>query len=319
MPAVQLQSPHGGIRIMAGSTHPRFRSLLFIPGNRADMLAKGPRYSPGGFIPDLEDSVPPGEKVAARSITAAAITTLAATGRAVVPRVNSLPTDRTNDDINAVVTAEVTAISIGKVGGAGDIQRVAEMLAAREKQLGLPSETVGILPWIETAAGIMNVYAICAASSRVRWIAFGAEDFSADMGISRTVDIEGRSSTGPYGEPGLLYARSAVTVAARAAGIQAFDTPFVLFRDPEALKNDCALARSIGYTGKMAIHPAQVEIIEEAFSPTAQEIERARRVLEVSDAAATDGRGSLSLDGEMVDAPVVARARNVLRDAGLLE
>ena len=304
---------------MTSPGHQRFRSLLFIPGNRADMLVKGPRYSPGGFIPDLEDSVPISEKSAARGIVAAAIPTLAATGRSIVPRVNSLRTGLTADDIGAVVTPQVTAISIGKINGAGDIEQVAEMLAARENELGLPVGSVGILPWIETAAAVVNVNAICAASERVRWIAFGAEDFSADMGISRTVDSESRSEAGSYGEPGLLYARSAVTIAARAAGVQAFDTPYVMFRDTEGLKADCALARSIGFTGKMAIHPAQVEVIEAAFSPTQQDIERARRIMDVASEAAHDGRGSISLDGEMIDAPVVARARNVLRDAGILE
>ena len=295
----------------------RLRSLLFVPGNRADMLAKAPRNSPGAFIPDLEDSVPVSEKASARPVVAEAIPALAATGKAIIPRVNSLPTGLTADDIAAVVTSQVSAISVGKISSANDIEQIDTLLSRQEHQLGLASGVVGILPWIETASALGNISAICAASERVRWIAFGAEDFAADMGLARTVDAEEGSSEGPYGEPGLLYARSAVTVAARAAGIQALDTPFVKFRDVDGLRADCALARRLGFTGKMAIHPAQIEEIESAFKPTEREIERARRVLQVADEAEREGRGAVSLDGEMVDAPVVARARNVMRDAGL--
>lgn len=301
---------------MTNSAAPRFRSLLFVPGNRADMLSKAVRNSPGAFIPDLEDSVPNSEKASARATVAAAIPQLAATGSAVIPRVNSLPTGLTADDIAAVLTPDVTAISIGKIATAADISEIDALLSAAERDLGLPEGSAGILPWIESASAIVNLSPICNASRRVRWIAFGAEDFSADMGISRSVDTD--ESEGPYGEPGLLYARSAVTVAARAAGVQALDTPFVKFRDVDGLRADCSLARRLGFTGKMAIHPAQIEVIEEAFRPTHREVERARRVIEASDEAEQLGRGSLSLDGEMVDAPVVARARNILRDAGEL-
>ena len=110
----------------------------------------------------------------------------------------------------------------------------------------------------------------------------------------------------------MLYARSAVAVAARAADVQALDTPYVKFRDPDGLRREAGLARRLGYAGKFAIHPAQIEVIDAVFSPTDAEIERARRVLEAARVAELAGRGSVSLDGEMVDAPVVARARNVL-------
>ncbi len=300
---------------MTNSETPRFRSLLFVPGNRADMLEKATRHSPGGFIPDLEDSVPVSEKEAARGIAAAAIPALASSGKPIVPRVNSLPTELTADDIATVVTADVTAISIGKITGPDDISVIDTMLAAHERAVGIEVGSVGVLPWIETAAGVVNVSAICAASQRVRWIAFGAEDFSADMGFARTVDSD--AEEGPLGEPGLVYPRSAVAVAAMAAGVQALDTPYVKFRDEAGLRADCSLARRIGYKGKLAIHPAQIDVIEEAFRPSDHEIERARRVLQAADEAEREGRGSVSLDGEMVDAPVVARARNVLKDAGL--
>ncbi len=281
------------------------------------MLKKAARYEPGGFIPDLEDSVPIREKDAARKTVAAAVSGLAATGLPVIPRVNSLPTDLTEEDIATVVGPQTIAISVGKIGGVNDIRTLDTMLTAHERAVGIEVESVGILAWVETAAGLVNSAAICRASQRVKWVAFGAEDFSADMGFARTVDSTTDTDEGPYGEPGLLHARSTVAIAARAANIQALDTPFVKFRDEEGLRNDCLLARRLGFTGKMAIHPAQVPIIEEMFKPTDQEIERARQVLKTAKDAESEGRGAVSLDGEMIDAPVIARAQNVLRQADL--
>ena len=294
---------------------------LFIPGNRSDMLAKAGRYSPSAYIPDLEDSVPFANKDEAREVTANALPSLSAIGKPVVPRVNSLPTGLTEDDLKAVVGSSIVGVSIGKVKGTFDIAEVDEMLSALERSQGLSEGAIGILPWLETASAIVNAYEICVSSDRVRWIAFGAEDYSADMGISRSVDVIGgdTETAEEYGEASLLYARSAVAVAARAADVEALDTPYVKFRDEEGLRREAGLARRLGYRGKFAIHPAQIGMIEEAFSPTEQEIERARRVLDAARAAEIEGRGSLSLDGEMVDAPVVARAKNILASAGIDE
>jgi citrate lyase subunit beta/citryl-CoA lyase len=118
-------------------------------------------------------------------------------------------------------------------------------------------------------------------------------------------------------EPGLAYARAAVAIAARAAGVHALDTPYTKFRDPEGLRAEAKLAKSIGYKGKLAIHPAQVEVIEDVFNPTSSEIERAQKVLDIAAEAEANGRGSVSLDGEMIDMPVILRAQNVLRNAGI--
>ncbi len=294
---------------------------LFIPGNRSEMLAKAGRYSPSAYIPDLEDSVPLANKEEAREVTADALPSLSTIGKPVVPRVNSLSTGLTEDDLEAVVGKFIAGISIGKVNGGGDISVVDEMLTGLERSTGLEVGSVGILPWLEMASAIVNAYEICVSSDRVRWVAFGAEDYSADMGISRSVDVvSGDTETAEeYGEASLLYARSAVAVAARAADVEALDTPYVKFRDEEGLRREAGLARRLGYRGKFAIHPAQIKIIDSVFSPTEQEIERARRVLDAARAAEIEGRGSLSLDGEMVDAPVVARAKNVLARAGIDE
>ena len=296
------------------------RTLLFVPGNRPAMLTKAAGFEVEWLIPDLEDSVPAGEKIEARAIVAEHIPLLAAAGKHLVPRVNSLASGLAEEDIAAVVSEQVTGISIGKIGTPEEIGVIDDILAAVERKAGITVGHTSIVPWLETAEAVINAYQICTASKRVRWTAFGAEDFSADMGISRAVDgAVGESDSGSAhtAEPGLAYARSAVAVAARAAGVHALDTPYTRFRDPEGLRAEAVLAKSIGYKGKLAIHPAQVEVIESVFMPTDAEIEHAKKVLEIAIGAESDGRGAVALDGEMVDMPVILRAQNVLREAGL--
>lgn len=279
------------------------------------MLEKAPSRGAPAYVPDLEDSVPAAEKEKARGTVAEAIPALAKAG-VVVPRVNSLPTGLTADDLAAVALPGIAGVSIGKIRSAEEIGEVDRMLSALERDRDVEHGTIGILPWIETADGVAKAYDICRSSSRVRWIAFGAEDYAADMGISRSVDVADDSDL-PYGEPGLFHARASVAVAARAAGVHALDTPYTLFRDEEGLLREAALAKSLGYKGKFSIHPAQVAPLDSFFAPTEAEITRARRVIEAAESGEAQGRGAVGLDGEMIDAPVIARARNVLRDAGL--
>lgn len=280
------------------------------------MLQKAVGFETRWLIPDLEDSVPATEKQSARTIVAEHIPVLAAAGKLLAPRVNSMSSGLAAEDIEAVISNDIVGISIGKIGTVEEVEELEVIVAAAEKRAGVEVGRTTILPWLETAEAVINAYQICKASDRIRWTAFGAEDFSADMGISRSVDA---TETNPLtaAEPGLAYPRSAVAIAARAAGVHALDTPFTKFRDPEGLKNDALLAKSIGYKGKLAIHPSQVEVIESVFMPTQSEIERAKRVIEVASDAEEQGRGSISLDGEMIDMPVILRAQNVLNDAGI--
>jgi len=280
------------------------------------MLQKAVGFETRWLIPDLEDSVPASEKHSARTIVAEHIPVLAAAGKLLAPRVNSMSSGLAVEDIEAVISNDIVGISIGKIGTVEEVEELEVIVAAAEKRVGVEVGRTTILPWLETAEAVINAYQICKASDRIRWTAFGAEDFSADMGISRSVDA---TETNPLtaAEPGLAYPRSAVAIAARAAGVHALDTPFTKFREPEGLKNDALLAKSIGYKGKLAIHPSQVEVIESVFMPTQSEIERARRVLEVAAEGEEQGRGSISLDGEMIDMPVILRAQNVLNDAGI--
>ena len=277
------------------------RSLIFVPGNRANMLERARAFDADVIMVDLEDSVPPGEKVAARDMAREWVPALRAEGKRVMVRVNSLDTGLTRPELEAVVSPDLAGISLGKVESVRDIRTAHALLSPLEAASGMEVGSLRIIPWIETAKAAWDARAIAESSPRIAAIAFGAEDFTNDMGIERT-------DTGEE----VAVPRAWVPVAARAGEVGALDSPFVRFRDPDALREDAANARRMGYTGKFAIHPAQLEIINETFSPSAAEIEYARRVMEAWDAAEAAGRGSLALDGRMVDVPVVKRAQNLL-------
>jgi len=280
------------------------------------MLKKAEGFSTQWLIPDLEDSVPDAEKETARKTVGDHLRTLHGAGKYLCPRINSLETGLTADEISALVSDHIVGISVGKISSVEDVRAIEKLIEKAESQNGVSKGSIRILPWLETAGAIVNAYEICASSARIQWAAFGAEDFSADMGISRSVDDSGDGASAAL-EPGLAYARSAVAVAARAAGVHILDTPHTKFRDLDSLENDAREAKALGYKGKLAIHPTQTELIETVFRPSDSEIERARAVLDAAKQAERDGKGAVALDGEMIDMPVIKRAQNVLRDAGL--
>jgi len=277
------------------------RSLLFVPGNRADMLEKALGLAPDALVPDLEDSVPPAEKAKARDIVASFLPRLAQAGIAVIPRANPASTGLLEDDLAALVGPDIFGITVGKIGDASDLGHVEAHIERLEAEAGLEKGRVRLVPWIETARAVVNAYEICSASPRVVAVAFGAEDFTNDMEIERTEDaLE------------IVYPRQVVGVAARAAGVLVLDTPWVAFRDTDGLKRDARAARGLGFRGKFAIHPSQIGPINEAFAPTEAELEYARRVVSVFEEAEESGSGATSLDGKMIDIPVVRRARGLL-------
>jgi citrate lyase subunit beta/citryl-CoA lyase len=277
------------------------RSLLFVPGNKANMLDKALALAPDAFVPDMEDSVPAAEKVNARDTVRSFLPKLAARGRLVIPRVNALDTEWFDADVAAVVGRDILGISIGKVRTAADISVISQALAKHEQRAGLAVGHLKLLPWIETAEAIVNVNAICRASERIVAVAFGGEDFTNDMGIERLAD-----------ESQVAYARHQLCVTARAAHVLALDTPYFKLRDLDGLRVNSAHAKSIGFKGKFAIHPEQLDALNECFSPSAAEIAHAERVVAAFDEAERRGRGSTSLDGWVIDVPVVKRARALL-------
>jgi citrate lyase subunit beta/citryl-CoA lyase len=277
------------------------RSPLFVPGNKASMLEKALGLDPDAFVPDMEDSVPAAEKANARETVRSFLPKLAATGRLVIPRVNALETHWFDADVAAVVGPHVFGISIGKIRTAADISTISQRLAAAEDRAGLPTGQLRLLPWIETAEAIVNLNAICRASERIVAVAFGGEDFTNDMGIERLAD-----------ESQIAYARQALCITARAAHVLALDTPYFKLRDPDGLRLNCTHAKSIGFKGKFAIHPEQLDALNECFSPSPAEIAHAERVVAAFEEAERRGRGSTSLDGWVIDVPVVKRARALL-------
>ena len=281
------------------------RSLLFVPGNKESMLEKALGFRPDVFVPDMEDSVPEAEKENARNTIARFLPKLAESGVAIIPRVNSLDTDWATDDLAAVIGPHIYGISIGKINGPEDLTTVSELIGGLEELSGQPDGRIRIIPWLETAKAMVHCYEICRASPRIVGVAFGAEDFTHDMGIERLED-----------ESEVSFARNQLCIAARAAEILAFDTPYFRFKDEDGLRANSAASKQCGFKGKFAIHPAQIDAINETFSPSAAEIEHARRVVETFEEAERAGRGSTSLDGMVIDVPVVKRARALLALAG---
>jgi citrate lyase subunit beta/citryl-CoA lyase len=277
------------------------RSLLFVPGNKDNMLEKALGLKPDAFVPDMEDSVPPAEKPNARATIARFLPRLAATGVLVIPRVNALQTEWFEEDLAAVVGPHIFGVSIGKVRNAADVAAIVRAIAGLERRAGLAQGTVKLIPWIETAEAIVNCDEICRATKRLVGIAFGGEDFTHDMGIERLED-----------ESQVLYARSRICVSARAAQVLALDTPYFKLRDPDGLRANALRAKSLGFKGKFAIHPEQIDALNECFSPSPAEVAHARRVIEAYEEAERRGRGSTSLEGWVIDVPVVKRARALL-------
>ncbi len=284
------------------------RSIVFVPGNRSNMLERALGFGADIIMVDLEDSVPPGEKAAACELATEWVPRLAAAGKRVMVRVNALETGLAAGELSAVVSPDLAGISIGKGNTAWDLQQVDQLLAPLEDKAKIAAGSIKVVPWIETAMAIVHVYEMARASQRIVGIAFGGEDYTNDMGVTRS----------DFGEE-CYFARSSVAVAARAAGVAGLDGPFVGFRDPDGLRADSSAARRMGYTGKFAIHPAQIDIINETFSPDPDDVAYARRVVEAWDEAEAAGRGSLSIDGRMVDVPVVKRAQNLLAQAAAIE
>ena len=285
-----------------------YRSFIFVPGNRENMLERAKSFKADVIMVDLEDSVPSREKASARGMAKEWVPALSRQGQRVMVRVNSLDTGLTRSELETLVSPDLYGISLGKVESKWNIRDVDRMLSAIEPLAGVEIGSTKVVAWAETASALVDARDIADSSQRVIALAFGAEDFTNDMGIER-------SDSGDE----VQVPRSLVPVAARAANVASLDSPFVAFQDSEALRADAQKARQMGFTGKHAIHPAQLDIINEVFSPAPDEVAYARRIMDAWDKAEAEGRGSLALDGRMVDVPVVKRAQNLLAFADAIE
>jgi citrate lyase subunit beta/citryl-CoA lyase len=268
------------------------RSVLFSPGDKPDLLRKAPDSGADVVVFDLEDAVAPDAKSAARETVNDALHDIDPDCEVCV-RVN--PTGIAADDDLAGVLAgspRLDSVMLPKVSGPDDVETLAALLAER-------GADVPVLALVESAAGVLAADAIARADATDA-ILFGAEDYAADVGATRT--DEGTE---------VLYARQRVVTAASAAGVDAIDTLWTDFQDTDGLQTDTERGIRMGYDGKMAIHPGQVTVVNEAFTPSDEDIAWAERVVET--AAATEG--VFALDGEMIDGPLVAQAEQILRRA----
>jgi citrate lyase subunit beta/citryl-CoA lyase len=273
----------------------RLRSLLFAPGGRADVLAKLPRAGPDGVVLDLEDAVPSHAKDDARVIVARVASDLVANHPelAVYVRVNAVPSIWFDDDLKAALVPGLAGVVVPKLESAEQVAWVAESLRSAGH------DDLGIVAGIETAAGVANVKRVL--DTPVTVVYFGAEDFIADMGGVRS----------DQGDE-VLFARSQVVLAARLAGVYPLDQVVPSFRDDEQFRTDARAGRALGYRGKLLIHPAQVPLAHECFSPSADEVERARRLLDAYEQAVARGEAAIDFEGQMVDEPLAMQARSII-------
>lgn len=285
---------------------PLLRSLLFIPGNQPKMLEKASSVRPDAFVLDLEDSVPVSEKRNAREIVASHIDKINETGIRIIPRVNSLTTGFIDDDLMAVVGSKIWGISVGKISTPEDVLVIDQKISKLEKQYGVEVGKIRLLVWLETALGIVNAHHICNANARLSAVCFGAEDYTNDMEIPRHM------SSSNLDNPALAYPRTMVPLYSKASGIIPLDTPYFGYKDEAGLITDCENAKQLGFEGKFAIHPAQIDAINKVFSPNEQEYQKALKEIDAFEKSEAKGRGSTSLKDQVIDVPVVERARKLV-------
>lgn len=280
------------------------RTSLSIPGNRQNMIEKARSLPADVLVLDLEDSVAVAEKATARALVRDSIAGLAQGGQRVFVRINSLQSGYGQQDLEAVIAQGIDGICQPKPSTGDEVRKVDAIITRLEMERGIKQGHIKLVPWVETARGLINAFDIASASLRVVGILFGAEDFTLDTGMKRTE--EGSE---------LLVPRVMVVIAARAAGVLAMDTPYNDFRDEEGLIREARLARSLGFDGKFVIHPSQIEPVNQIFRPSAEEIAHARKVVEAFEAAEAQGFASTSLDGKMIDMPQARRERRLLEVA----
>ncbi|PBC04105.1 CoA ester lyase [Mesorhizobium sp. WSM3860] len=290
------------------------RSLLFVPGDSERKLAKGFGAGADVVIVDLEDSVAAGNKATAREAAANFIAGhRQQTSSAIYVRVNDLSTGLTDDDLAALVPVKPDGVMLPKLNSGQDVQQLAAKLRVHEAESGLPDGGIKILPIItETASGLLAAASYAGASTRLAGLTWGAEDLSAAIGARSARDESGR-----YTDVFRL-ARTMTILAAGAAEVAAIDTVFPDFRDMAAFEAECREAERDGFTGKLAIHPAQVPVINAAFTPSAEALERSRAIVDAF--AAAGNPGVVGIGGKMYDRPHLRLAERLLaraRAAGL--
>ena len=270
------------------------RSRLYLPGNEPKFFVNAGLHAPDGIILDLEDSVAPSEKDSAQLIVRNALRSVDFYGAERMVRINQLP--KGLDDLKYIVPHNVHVILIPKCESAEQVKSAAQEIKLLKSEYSI-TETIYLMPIIESALGVIKAYEIATASEKICALAIGLEDYTADLGTQRT--NEGRES---------IFARQMLVNAAKAAGVQPIDTVFSDVADMEALRQSVIEAKSLGFEGKGCIHPRQIKVVHEAFAPTIAEIEKAKKIVTAFEEAEKKGLGVVSLGSKMIDPPVVKRA-----------
>ena len=283
------------------ATPPVWRSMLYVPATSEKFIEKAHERGADAIKIDLEDAVALAEKPRARTLVRSAAKTVAKGGADVLVRINR-PLRMAVEDLEASVWPEVCGLVLPKVESADHIGFLAEIITELENERDMQRGHIKLMALIETPRGYSNVRDIAHSSERLSAIALGQEDFSAEMGM---VEPEGMS---------LLSYYQTVQVAAREAGILPIGYPGSIaeFTDLELFKSNALIARKLGFDGGACIHPKQVPILNEAFTPTDDEIDRSERMVAAYDAAMAAGDGAVAFEGKMIDVPVVARAERIL-------
>ncbi|MDZ7760509.1 MAG: CoA ester lyase [Desulfovermiculus sp.] len=281
------------------------RTILFVPGNRADRIDKALGSQADAAIIDLEDAVPTKSKDEARSIVREKL--LEHSNKKVLVRVNGIDTDFFLDDIQAIAVSGLSCIMVPKVEKSADIRTINDSLTQAENKNEVEEGSIKVISLIETALGVENVFDIVSertSPERLFTAAFGAADFALDMGIEMT----------PTGEE-LHYPRSKMAISCIAAKIPPpLDSPFMLdINDLETLEADARRSKQLGFQGKLCIHPKQIDVCNRVFSPTEEEIEYAKRVINAFEQAEASGQAAIKLDNKFIDYPIVHRAQRIVK------
>ncbi|MDZ7832591.1 MAG: CoA ester lyase [Desulfobacterales bacterium] len=288
-----------------------WRSLLFIPANSWRMLNKAAVEQEDGVVIDLEDACPVGERETGRIFARDIVPTLKKYGVDVLVRVNSLETGVTEEDLAIVVTEGLDGIMLPKSESAEDIRKLDDYLTKVEKEKGISRE-VAILPLIESPKGILNAHEIGSASKRVAGLAFGAGDYMSSLGEGFTI---AKLTPDEY-FPILSYPRSVISIVATTLGVLPIDTPyFGLLIDVEGLEQETSRAKLMGFKGKLLTHPRHVGPVNKVFSPSEEDVEYGRKVVEAYEEAAAGGRGTAVLDGKMIDYAMHKMGKDLLAKA----
>ena len=286
------------------------RSWMFVPGHRQRMIDKALSLNTDAIILDIEDGVAPSEKDTARRLIAEAL------WRERVPnspmrfvRINAIGHERMDADLAAVLRPGLDGLVLPKVETPQEVLKVDSILKEREPQLKIEPGGIRLLIAVESPKGLLNAPALAGCSARVVGLMFGAEDFGRELGLPTSREAEARD---------MIYARSALAVAAASAHVQAVDGVWVVLQDSEGLLGFARQSRRLGFTGMSLIHPSQIDPINSVFSPASEEIEYARQVVKAYEEAVARGDGSVSFGGQLIDRPIVERARRTLELARAL-